>query len=255
VRPRGQRLLIKLTIGFVVFALLVSCAALKDEELQKEESTSIYLQLGVRYMELGKLQIAKENLDIALKKAPDDSSVHNALAFLYEKLGNEPQASMHYKKALALAPDDWSVQNNFGRLMCQQRDFKQGMRLLSQASSTPLNEKQWLALTNAGLCQQAMNNNSQAKAYFEQALILNKLYAPALVAMQKMSFQEGDYLAAQTYLQRYLEGSVYTSSVLWVAIQTELALNHPDLVKQYQQLLVEKFPLSTEAKQIESVLH
>ena len=132
----AEKLFNRISFGFLL-AVLISCASLTDEATKKE-SGSIYLQLGVRYMDLDKLEIAKENLQIALTKDPDNVQVHNAYAFLYEKLKDDQQASVHYERALALSPDDWSVQNNFGRFLCERGKYKDGMALLLLASSTKL---------------------------------------------------------------------------------------------------------------------
>jgi type IV pilus assembly protein PilF len=117
-----------------------------------------YLQLGVRYMDLNKLEVAKENLQLALKKDPNNAQVHNAFAFLYEKLNDYDKAKDHYEMALDMSPDDWSVQNNFGRFLCDRGEYEQGMALLTQAISTQLNDR-LRALTNAGRCQLAMKQN------------------------------------------------------------------------------------------------
>jgi len=128
------------------------------------------------------------------------------------------------------------------------------MALLTQASSNMLNETPWMALTNAGRCQMAMGDKKKAGTYFEKALQFNPNYAPLLLEMQKMSYQNGDFKAAREYLERYLTVAQQTPETLWVAIQTEQALGNEMLVKDYTSVLLEKFPYSNEAKQIKSTL-
>ena len=240
----------RLFSGLLLVVVLTSCAS----STKNDDSASVYLQLGVRYMDLGKLEVAKENLQRAQKKEPNNPQVLNAFAFLYEKLNDYDQAKENYEKALDVSPDDWSVQNNYGRFLCDRGEYEEGMALLTKAISTQLNDRQWLALTNAGRCHLAMKQQKSAKAYFKQALILNNTYAPALLEMQKISYQSGEYWAAKGYLQRYLSVASHTSGTLWFAMQTERALGNAALAKEYQNLLVEEFPLSDEAKQIKPVL-
>ena len=236
-------------------AALTSCATWTENAAKKDELANIHLQLGVRYLDMNKLEIAKDNLQLALEEEPNNAQAHNVYAFLYEKLNDYDQAKAQYEKALDLAPDDWSVQNNYGRFLCDRGEYEQGMALLTQAISTQLNDRQWLALTNAGRCQLAMKQTQSAKAYFKQALIMDNAYAPALLEMQKISYQGGEYWAAKAYLQRYLGVANHTSGTLWFGMQTERALGNTELAKEYQNLLLEKFPLSDEAKQIKPVLH
>jgi type IV pilus assembly protein PilF len=252
VLPDTSKFINRFVCGLLLAVVLTSCAS--STGTKNDDSASIYLQLGVRYMDLNKLEVAKENLQLALKKDPDNTQVHNAFAFLYEKLYDYDKAREHYQKALDVSPDDWSVQNNFGRFLCDRGEYQQGMVLLTKAISTQLNDRQWLALTNAGRCQMAMKQKQSAKAYFKQALILDNTYAPALLEMQKISYQSGEYWAAKGYLQRYLSVAAHTSGTLWFGMQTERALGNAELAKEYQNLLLEKFPLSDEAKQIKPVL-
>lgn len=229
---------------------LISCASSNNKDANNDDASNIYLQLGVRYLDLGKLEIAKENLQLAENKDPNNTQVHNASAFLYEKLNDYKQAKAQYQIALDLSPNDWSVQNNYGRFLCDRGEYQQGMVFLTQAISTQLNDRQWLALTNAGRCQYAMGQKQTAKLYFKQALSLNEAYAPALLEMQKISYQNAEYVAAKAYLQRYLTIAPHTAGTLWFGMQTERALGNLSLAKEYQDLLLEKFPFSGEAKQI-----
>jgi type IV pilus assembly protein PilF len=217
-------------------------------------TTDNYVQLGLRYLSMGRLDSAKENLLKALDEDSDNVQAHDGLAVLYEKLHIYPESIKHYEIALHLDASDLSVQNNYGRFLCDQKQFEKGMALLKQAYSTPLNNRPWLALTNAGRCQMAMGLSQKAEPYFQQALLHNGRYAPALSEMQKLSYQRNDFSAANEYLQQYLSVSTHTAETLWIAIHTERAQGNNELATEYQHLLIKKFPLSDEANKIKSVL-
>lgn len=237
---------------FLLTVTLIACTS--TTEKKTTDSADVYLQLGVRYLSMNKLEIAKENLQQALKKDSHNAQAHNALAFLYEKLNAYDDARDHYETALNLSPEDLGIQNNFGRFLCDRGEFEKGMALLTQASSTPLNDRQWLALTNAGRCQLAMKQQQKAEDYFRQALQLNDAYAPALQEMQKLSYQKGELWPAKGFLQRYLSVASHTPQTLWIALQTERALGNQKQAAEYQKQLLETFPLSEEAKLIKSAL-
>ncbi|MGZ5052110.1 MAG: type IV pilus biogenesis/stability protein PilW [Methylobacter sp.] len=237
-------------ILILLIAALAACASNGDEQDNMED---VYLQLGVRYLGMNKLEAARENLALALKENSSNPHVHNALAFLYEKLNQPDNAKKHYETALELAPDDLGAQNNLGRFLCEHGEHENGMKLLTQASSNPLNEKQWMALTNAGRCQVAVGNKPLAENYFRQALLLNAAYGPALAEMQKIAYDKGDYWAAKGFLQRYLGVADHTEETLWFAILTERALGNKGLASEYRKLLLDKFPLSNEAKKITGI--
>ncbi len=232
-------------------AALAACAS--TSTLKSNNPEDVHLQLGVRYLSMNKLELAKENLLQAIKNNSDNAQAHNALAFLYEKLYQYGKAKEHYETASDLDPDDLGVKNNFGRFLCEHGEHEDGMALLDEASSNPLNDRQWLALTNAGRCRLSMGQKQLAENYFRQALQLNNTYAPALSEMQKMSYQDGDFWAAKGFLQRYLGVAAHTAETLWFAVLTERALGNKGLAMEYKNLLQEQFPFSTEAKKISGV--
>ena len=246
--------LINLTIKFLLSISLTSCESIFDHGVKQSESADIYLQLGVRYLDLNKLEISKQNLLLALDKDPNNAQIQNAYAFLCEKLQDYPQAKQHYLIALSLSSDAWNIENNYGRFLCEQGDRQQGLGMLKKAFATPLNDKPWIAITNAGRCQLDIPIQKNALSYFEKALFLNPNFAPALLEMQKLSFNAGDYGAAQTYFKRYSYIDVDTPESLWMASQTEFALGQGQKAHVYEEKLLEKFPLSKEAKQIRPVL-
>ena len=233
----------------VGLAVLCGCTT----TVEKKEKTDTYLQLGVRYMNMNRLELAKENLEKAIKTDSSNVQVHNALAFLYEKIEKFPLAKEHYQTALKLAPDDLGVQNNYGRFLCEHNEVSAGLSLLNKAVTNLLNDRQWMALTNAGICQMKQGQVSRAKAYFKQALMVNESYAPALLEMQKISYQNREYWPAKGYLQRFLAVAQHTPESLWYGMQTERALGNSGLAQEYKNLLLEKFPISNEARKVESM--
>jgi len=248
--PRDLSTMINRLALVLCVTALVACGSAGTKSNNAED---VHLQLGVRYLSMNKLELAKENLQLALKKNSGNTQAHNALAFLYEKLNQPDKAKEHYETALALTPDDLGVKNNFGRFLCEHGRFEEGMALLSETSSNPLNDRQWLALTNAGRCGLSMGQKQQAENYFRQALQLNSAYAAALSEMQKIAYEKGDYWASKGFLQRYLGVAAHTAETLWFAAQTERALGNKELAREYKNLLLEKFPLSAEAQKIAAV--
>jgi type IV pilus assembly protein PilF len=218
-----------------------------------EKPTDIYLQLGIRYMDLNKLELAKENLQKALEKEPNNARAHSALAFLYEKINHFDEARQHYEAALGLSPEDIGIQNNYGKFLCDRRQFDKGLALLTTASSNLLNDRQWMAFTNAARCHLGMGQRPQAVNLLRRALEMNNQYPAALFEMQKISYQMGDYKAAEDYLQQYLSEANHTPETLWIGIQTEQALGKLSLANEYRSLLLEKFPNSNEAKQVSGI--
>jgi type IV pilus assembly protein PilF len=237
------------------FALMVLIGCTSKADKKFSDNTDVYMQLGVRYLNLNKLALAKENLEIALKEDSSSIPANNAMAFLYEKLNKFPEANDYYETAYKLDSENLEVLNNYGRFLCDRREFDKGMSLLEQAINNRLNERPWLALTNAGRCQLSMGNMPNAKNYFLKAMDFNPSYPPALMEMQKISYQTNNYKLAQHYFNQFMSTDSYSPESLWIAIQTERILGNDVGAQNYQNTLLVKFPSSNEAKQIKAVLH
>ena len=142
--------LFKSFISIVLLIGLNACASIEDKKVVEGSAADIYLQLGVRYLNLNKLEIARENLQHAIQLDHKNAQAFNAFAFLDEKLNKIDEARSHYQTAIALTPDDLSIKNNYGRFLCEHGDAEKGMALLNAATIDGLNERPWLALTIIG---------------------------------------------------------------------------------------------------------
>lgn len=244
----------KLSWGVIVFLSLITCACISTgpaESTTSEEKAITYLEMGVRYMEMGELRTAKESLEKALDWDSNNASIHDAIAVLSERIAEPDNAASHYRSSLRIDDENPQTQNNYGRFLCEQGQFEEGMRYLESAVNMPLNNRKWFALTNAGRCILKQGDKIKAEAYFREALLLQSDYAPALLEMLKISYSSGQYLSARAFLQRYQGNvTVYNAESLWYGMQVERALEHRSLAEQYRKKLLTDYPLSEEASRV-----
>lgn len=243
-------------IGFCLTAIfLAACVdSSPSKNVSSEEKATTYLDMGVRYLDMGELNFAKENLEKALDWDSSNPNIQNAVAALYEKIHEMDKARSHYQTALRLDTENPQSQNNYGRFLCENGSEAEGLEHLKIALAMPLNNRRWFALTNAGRCLLKQGQTQQAEDYFRDALQLQDDYSPALLEMLKISYKDGKYLPARAFLQRYRAVTQATPVSLWYAIQIELALNHKGLAEQYKATLLESFPSSEEAKRVKTAI-
>lgn len=226
------------------------CSLIDDltkPKMSRHEKAELNMQMGVRYMELGMLEVAQEKLKLAEDLDSSNTEIQNALAIFYERIKDYDRAIEHYQSALSHDANDFSIQSNYGRLLCEQGQHEQGMKLLQQALDSPLNNRNWLPQTNMGLCLMKQNQATTAEGYFRQALQGNAEYAPALMEMQKISYDKQQYLSARAFLERYLAVAKHTPETLWLAYQTERALGNAAGAEDFKDQLLKLFPASKEA--------
>jgi len=222
--------------------------------LTDEELAEINLELGVRYISMGMLSVAKKKLETALDQDPKNAGIYNAFGVLYERLQQNEIALEYYKKAMSLDANNFSIKNNYGRYLCESGDFQTGMEYLKAALAMPFNNRKWLAHTNVGICELKIGKQQLAEDNFRHALQLNKGFSPALFEMQKISYRTGKYMSARAFLERYLAVAKHTPETLWYGVQTERALGNQELSEKYREKLFSQFPASKEAQQLRTAI-
>lgn len=232
------------------------CGLLPDikPSMSNAEKATLNLQMGARYLDMGMLDAAREKLQTALSLDSGNAEIHNTLAVFYERVKDYDAADDSYRSALSRDPANFSTLNNYGRFQCERDRVDQGVELLKQALDSAMNTRPWFALTNLGACALKQNDAQQAEGYFRQALQAQSEYAPALLEMQKISYQNRQYLSARGFLERYLAVANHTPETLWLAFQTERSLGNGKLAEEYRDKLLSAFPASKEAQLVKSAI-
>jgi type IV pilus assembly protein PilF len=247
----------KFTILLVLAQLCQACGLLPNfnsDSMSNDEKAILYMQMGTRYLAMDKLDIAKESLDKAMRLDSGNADIHNAMGSFYERIKEYDDAEKSYRTAVRKAPDNFNIKANFGRFLCERANYKPGMELLKEAVDQPMNNHQWFAYTGLGVCYYNQNDLINAETNFRQALLMKPDFAPALLEMQKISYQNHQYLSARAFLERYLSVAQHTPETLWIAFQTERSLDNTSSAEEYADLLFKNFPASKEAVEIKSTL-
>jgi type IV pilus assembly protein PilF len=236
--------------------LLGGCGLLPEtrETMSNAEKAKLNLQMGARYLEMGMLDVAKEKLETAVRLDSSNPETHNALAVFYERIRQTEAASDSYQTALSKDSENFSIKNNYGRFLCEQGKFEKGLALLQESMESPMNNRPWFALTNLGVCHLKQNDIKGAEDYFRQALQSQPDYSPALQEMQRISYQNGQFMSARAFLERYLGVAKHTPETLWIAFQTERALGNSKNSEEYREQLISSFPASKEAQQVKTAI-
>lgn len=249
----GLRLLAIAAAGLLSFG----CALIPDfgdDGMSTSEKANLNLQMGVRYLEMNMLEVAKEKLETAYTLDSRNPEILNALAIYYERMKNDDEAADYYESAINKAPDNYSIKNNYGRFLCERNRQEKGLSLLQESLDSPLNKRPWLALTNIGICRLQQKDVTQAEDHFRRALQANPEYPPALQEMMKISYNKQQYMSARAFLERYLAVAKHSPETLWYGFQTERALGNSQGADSYKEQLIMTFPTSTEANQVKSAI-
>ncbi|MDN5850942.1 MAG: type IV pilus biogenesis/stability protein PilW [Nitrococcus sp.] len=215
-----------------------------------QQASDINTQLGIRYLQLGNLQQAVRKLEKALGQDADNADAHTTIGVVYEQLDKTDLAREHYRRAVELQPNNSEALNNYGRFLCRHGDYERAERYFKHSADNVTYATPEKPLANAGVCAIQHGDAKRAEDFFLSALKRNPRYARALINMAQLRFNSRHFLSARGYYQRYLAVAPQSPSSLWLGIRLEHALDDKDAVASYKLLLQQKFPDSTETRQL-----
>jgi type IV pilus assembly protein PilF len=186
-----------------ILATLTACTGVSDVKVKK--AADYNSELGVRYLQQGRLKLADEKLRKSLAQNPNSAQSNHYFALLQERLGVNKKADFYFKKAIKEAPKNPELRNNYGSFLCKTGRAKASVTQFLSAISNPLYSTPEKAYTNAGIClrEAGSNNNAQAEQYFLLALEKKVSFPSALLELSKLYSDQGNRLKSQEFLMRY----------------------------------------------------
>jgi type IV pilus assembly protein PilF len=211
-----------LIIGLTL-SLLSGCSS-QHKKADKKSAASYNAQLGARYLQAGRIILAREKLEKALKQNNNSSEVHHYYALLQQKIGKQDAASQHFEKAVEIDSTDPNLLNNYGSHLCQRGHYSKAVVQFELAAQNPFYKTPEFAYSNAGVCLRKMQDDTDAERYFRKALDKNINFGSALFQMAKLNYDRKRFAKAQAFLLRYDETNppAVESLALCIKINTRL---------------------------------
>ena len=236
-------------IGLLLLCgLLQACVAVDPGQTKDEKASAVNVQLGIGYLQQKNLVLASEKLTKALRQDPESAPANNAYAILQERLKQYDLAEYHYEKATELDKKNAQAANNYGTFLCRHGRELESEKYFLRALDNPLYSTPEYAYTNAAICLLKVKQNWQARKYLGLALTEQSDFAPALITLARLSFEEKNYEDTKKYLDRYHLVARPSASTLWLDIRTALVLESDTNVDELVQRLATDFPDSEEYK-------
>jgi type IV pilus assembly protein PilF len=242
-------------------ALLAACMAAggsrgvaESKQDKREEAARVRVELGQRYMQRGKLDLALENLQKALQYDPNYVDAHTVIAVLYERIGNVGAAEQHYARAVELAPKSGDANNNYGQFLCAAGKYAQAQQYFARAMEDPFYKTPDALYTNAGVCllKQGDGHLDEAEADFRRALETNPNNPVALYQLAEVLYRKNEFFRARAFIQRFEAIGKPDPAALLLARNIEVKLGHADTARDYAKRLRDAFPDSEQARSLDA---
>jgi type IV pilus assembly protein PilF len=217
---------------------------------RNNDDSDVYVQLAYEYLRQGDYTTALKKAKKAVAKGAKNGNAHLVLALVYETLGENDSASAAYRRSLEVDPKNPYALNAYGSYLCKLEEYQASLPYFDRALQNPLYQTPWVALANAGSCARKANLNDKAEEYLLRALERNPGHPQALYQLAQLRFDQGKYLSARAYLQRYRDVAQPTAELLYLSILTERKLGNAHQERSDVLLLKSRFPDSAQARSL-----
>ena len=237
---------------FLVFGLVSACVTTgptgKLSEPDLEEAARLNLDLGITYLQQGKLEESLDKLRKSIDSSPQNPSAYRVMGIVYERLQDPQRAEEAYRTAVKYGSEDQQALNTLAVFLCLNAPNKnEALRYFDRALAVPEYQNRHEIFTNAGFC--AMDSDlDRAEQYLRQGLRLRGDNPQALYLMAEVSFRAEDYMQARAFIERRLAAAAAQPDALWLAQRIELALGDAVAAQTYHARLLNDFPNSRQAQ-------
>ena len=222
---------VRLALLLVLSLVTLSAQAARpprERDRAANEAALANTNLGAGYLRQGRLDLAVERLQRAIKQAPRLADAHSYLAIAYDQLGMLEEAEMHYKRATQLEPNNSGAANTYAVFLCRQNRWPDAEPFFKRATENPTYATPEIAFTNAGVCARNAGDIDKATEYFRSALVRNPTFPDALANLMELAYESGNFMQARAFVQRYLDSSMPTAPVLLMCVNIENELKNRD---------------------------
>lgn len=248
---RKSELILSVATGFLLLSGCVSTTTgTTPVEADEADAADLNYQLGARYFQNGKYDLARDRLLLSIELEPKNGVTHSMLGRTYEALDNQRLARQAYEDSIRIAPKNFEVQNAYAVFACNLREYDKAEKHFAKAATHPENDNSEVTLTNAGICMLQKPDFNSAESFFRQALDRKTNFPDALLQLCLMKYQQEDYLGSRAFLQRFMAGNKTTAGLLFLGAQIEEKLGDQRARSDYVNQLLRDFPTSPEARKV-----
>lgn len=218
-----------------------------SDESSDRKRARIRVELAMGYLEQGKINIALDEVKLALAADPSFADAYSLRGLIYMRLNELPLAQESFLKALAVRPRDPNILHNLGWLKCQQARYPEAMVDFSLALANPGYGERAKTYMAQGLCQVRAGQRREAEQSLLKAYEFDAMNPVTAYNLANLLFQNADLARAQFYIRRLNNSEWANAESLWLGIKVENKMNDQVALRQLANQLEKRFPQSKEA--------
>lgn len=191
---------------------------------EAQRRSRIRLELAVGYYGQGQLEVALDEVKQAIAADPDNADAYGMRGLIYMDMGEVGLADDNLQRALKLAPNNPDIANNYGWFLCKNGREKESIAYFQNALKSRSYLSPAKALTNAGVCSAKLKDGVSAERYFLQAFQFDASNPLTNVNLANIAADRHDTERARFYMTLVTKIDVLSADILWIAIKVERKL-------------------------------
>ena len=234
---------------FLLSAVLVGCVTTTNQQpIDTEAAYNKRIDLGMKYLEVGKRDNARYQFTRALKYKKDSAPAYQGIAMVHEANGETEPARDAFKKALKLADESnrSGINVSYGQFLMKEGKNEEACPLFEEAANDYDFSFRADALYLAGKCAEKTGKVARVRSAYEHALNINPNYGPALADLAEIYFAAGEYPQAKRLIDQLERVSKPSAKSLWLGIRIERIFGNKDKEASYAVALKNMHPYSKE---------
>ncbi|OIQ26202.1 type IV pilus biogenesis/stability protein PilW [uncultured Vibrio sp.] len=232
----------KQTLSALLLTTLVGCVTVTDGGEPIASATSIEkaetrVALGLGYLQQGNMIKARENLESAMKHAPNYYRTQLSMAHYYDAVGEPQAAKKMYQLAVRQNPKNGDVLNNYGTFLCKQNEFGQADHYFKQAIKQTTYYRSSDSYENAAFCALKAGNDRLAEVYFKRTLDHDPNRTRSLLQLAKLEIERDQFTQARLRLLNFHQQFGIHQASLSLLIDLESKAGNTVMSERYQEQL------------------
>lgn len=217
-------------------------------------SADIKTQIAIEHIRIGNIDMAKNALDEALQKNPNNAQSLMMMGITHQLVGTGDSlsnAEQYFTKAVNLEPRNAQIRTNYGQYLFVIERYEDAIKQFNIASNTIGYAGRDVALNNLGQSYLRLNKPLDAKNLFLRTLNLNSKNKEALLGLAETYYQLTDSHEAADVFQDYIDlvgRANLDAKSLWLGIRIDRMNNNMISMREYVEELSLKHPKSDEYK-------
>lgn len=212
----------------------------------------LHTDLGAGYYERGQMDVALEELNLAIKIDPSYAPAYNISGLVYATLGEDQKAEQDFTRALQLAPGDSETRHNWGWYLCTHQRQRESLAEFEAAVRNPLYKAPEVALVNAGRCAQSIGDVASAESYYRRALAAQPGNPLASLGLAQLAYNAHRYDEARGWMRSVILMTSPPPDGLRLGVCIERKLGDRQAELSYISQLNNRYPNAPETKAIAS---